>query len=432
MATIDKSRLRQISAELSNIGADLAKRELFNDAAKIFELSVKLDLGDAVAYTNLAHAYQDIGSADQAIANYKRALRLNPNLEDAWERLGTLYASKGLFSKAITHYEHAIKLNPSDPVLLANIGKTCFDKGLLEQAIAYLTQASKLNPASANIHNTLGTAYSKQGLIAEAIAEFRLATQLDPNDWLYHSNLAAEYFKEGVWDESIEEYKQVAKLDPTSAATHNNLGAAYAQKGLWGKASKEFQCAIKLDPTLEIPQENLLKAQKIKASPKKKIPDRTKMEKFPTVSDTRAYVIFTRFEEELRAFIRERMEQAFGRDWWKQKVPQGIWEACLEKKEKRETESKSWEKAKELHPIYYAEFSNYLEIIRKEDNWKQAFSKCFPNKEGIMVKLQELNPIRNDIMHRGRLLTPRNRQKLEVYVKDILDCIRKTRTRELS
>jgi tetratricopeptide (TPR) repeat protein len=266
---IDKSKLKQASAKLLNIGADLAEKGLLDEAIAIFEQGLVLNPKDAAIYTNLGHAYFDKGLIDEAIAHYRQALTLRPKLVDALERLGTAYMNKGLFSKAITYYERAKKLNPSDPVLLANIGKACLDKGLMELAILHLRQALKQNPRSANIHNTLGTAYAQKGLIDEAIAEFKQAIQLDSKNWLYHSNLADRYYEKEMWDESIEEYEQVLALDTGSAAIHNNLGAAYAQRGLLDKAVTEFKLGKKLDPHSKLILNNLKIVRRMKISLKK-------------------------------------------------------------------------------------------------------------------------------------------------------------------
>jgi tetratricopeptide (TPR) repeat protein len=430
MTVIDESNLRQISEELSNIGTDLAEKGLLGEAITILEIAVKLNPKDATTFTNLGRAYQDKGSPDKAIANYKRAIRLNPNLEDSYERLGTAYASKGLFGKAIAYYEHAIRLNPSDAVLFANIGKTCLDKGLMREAIAHLKRALELNPNSANTHNTLGTAYAKMGGTDEAIKEFKRATQLDPKEWLYHSNLGDEYYKKGMWKESIEEYKGVIELAPESAATHNNLGAAYAQNDLLDRALKEFEKATQLDPSLEIARENLVKTQKLKLTFKGKIPIRKRKTIYPGLfRDSKAYTIFNKLENELRIFLQEEMEQTFGKNWWRQKIPPDIQKDCLEKKTNEAKDlTRLGKEVKDLHPIYYSDFIHFLPIITKRDNWKQIFSSYFYDESWIKTRLQELNIIiRRPVAHTRRVLAPRDIRMLEIYAEDIFQCIRNAR-----
>ena len=51
---------------------------------------------------------------DDAIRQYKKALFLNRQSDDAWDWLGYAYKSKGDVQKAIECYEEAIKVNPDN------------------------------------------------------------------------------------------------------------------------------------------------------------------------------------------------------------------------------------------------------------------------------------------------------------------------------
>lgn len=165
----------------------------------------------------------DKGLIDRAIAEYRLALQLNPNLQYAYDGLGKAYASKGLFNKAISYFKRAVNLDPKSAVAHCNLGRAYNDKGLIDQAENEFKRAIELDPDNAKAHNDLGVTYSKKGLIDEAITEYELATELDPEN----------------------------------AGIHNNLGAAYAQKNLLDQAAKEFERALELDPNLESALKNL-------------------------------------------------------------------------------------------------------------------------------------------------------------------------------
>jgi tetratricopeptide (TPR) repeat protein len=64
----------------------------------------------------LANAYLELGQPDEAIAEYERILRLNPNYPLAHYRLGQAYERKGEREKARFHYEQFIRIwNMADP-----------------------------------------------------------------------------------------------------------------------------------------------------------------------------------------------------------------------------------------------------------------------------------------------------------------------------
>jgi len=105
------------------------------------------------ALTHLDHgrACLDKGKYDDAIADYTKAIALNPNDATAYSNRGVAYGSKGAFDRAIADYTKAIALKPN--VALAytlaytNRGYTHEKKGDKEQAIADFRKALEIDPS---------------------------------------------------------------------------------------------------------------------------------------------------------------------------------------------------------------------------------------------------------------------------------------------
>ena len=62
------------------------------------------------------------GKIDDAIREYKKALRLEPNNREAHYNLAVAYHKKGLFKEAIEEYKTVLGLYPNDPETLYNLG----------------------------------------------------------------------------------------------------------------------------------------------------------------------------------------------------------------------------------------------------------------------------------------------------------------------
>ena len=58
----------------------------------------------------LAHAYLELGQVDEAINEYERVLRLNPNYPLAHYHLGQAYERKGLIDQARASYERFLQV----------------------------------------------------------------------------------------------------------------------------------------------------------------------------------------------------------------------------------------------------------------------------------------------------------------------------------
>lgn len=132
-----------------------------------------------------------------------------------------------------------------------------------------------------------------------------------------------------------------------------------------------------------------------------------------------AYDILFTFETELRAYLHETMPQRFGDKWLKHRIPGDMLESW---KEKREIAIQKGEK--ELPLIWYADFSDYVTIIVRKDNWNDFFANTFRNKDEVKVSFQRLQPLRISTMH-CRPITKHDLLMLTVEVQSILRSIGK-------
>jgi hypothetical protein len=70
-----------------------------------------------------------------------------------------------------------------------------------------------------------------------------------------------------------------------------------------------------------------------------------------------------------------------------------------------------------LHEIFYTYFPDLKKIIEKRDNWREVFEDIFGRRD-VLVKLDELYPLRNIIAH-NRYLTKENADTVELYYKKL-------------
>lgn len=78
--------------------------------------------------------YQDQGDLDRALAEYQKALELNPNYVQVYTNLGTVYLGKKDFDLAIQNFKKVIELNYWDKKAHYNLGVAYIYRGELEQA----------------------------------------------------------------------------------------------------------------------------------------------------------------------------------------------------------------------------------------------------------------------------------------------------------
>jgi TolB-like protein/lipopolysaccharide biosynthesis regulator YciM len=85
---------------------------------------------------------------DQAIQEYRRALSLNPSLDEARNQLALVYGHVGLLDEALHELERAVDINPSNTLVRFRIGETLLFQGKYEQALTALRNVPReVNPA---------------------------------------------------------------------------------------------------------------------------------------------------------------------------------------------------------------------------------------------------------------------------------------------
>ena len=124
-----------------------------------------------------------------------------------------------------------------------------------------------------------------------------------------------------------------------------------------------------------------------------------------------------RFESHLRLFIDTEMTRVFGREWPTHRLPNGMHGSWTEKKDAAARAGRP-----ECVLIAYADFTDYLRIIVRKDNWRQVFGNHFERPEDLRESFQRLHPIRLDTMH-ARPISQDDELLLYVEIKRIMRVI---------
>jgi len=96
-------------------------------------------------------------------------------------QLGVAYWTQGKLEQAIAQYQKAIQIDPNFAQAHYNLGNVYKNQGQLEQAIVEYQKVIQIDPNLAYAHYDLGVVYVKQGQLDQAIAEYQKTIQIDPN-----------------------------------------------------------------------------------------------------------------------------------------------------------------------------------------------------------------------------------------------------------
>ncbi|MEW6713869.1 MAG: tetratricopeptide repeat protein [Nitrospirota bacterium] len=97
--------------------AAYARNDIWNDGVKLWGNTVEGSPEKARPHYNLGVALTDQGRTDEAINEYKTAIRLNPDYVKAHYNLGSTYMSQGRNDQAIKEFKIVLALKPDYPLV---------------------------------------------------------------------------------------------------------------------------------------------------------------------------------------------------------------------------------------------------------------------------------------------------------------------------
>lgn len=140
---------------------------------KAIELNPKLP-GIHFELAELLNSSQDAKTRAEAEAEYKAALSANRFDENAASRLGDIYAKQGNLQKAYDSYSEAVRLQPSDADANFGLAKTLISMDKSAEALPILERAVQLDPTNAAAHFRLSTLYREAGRTEDSKREVDL------------------------------------------------------------------------------------------------------------------------------------------------------------------------------------------------------------------------------------------------------------------
>ena len=201
-----------------------------------------------VFHSNLAAVYLSLGQLIEAEAHSREAVRLDPNLADAWANLGAALRRTGQDTEAETSLRTALRLNPRHIDARCQLGSLFHRQGRLPEAVALLQETVRLAPGHAQAQNDLGGALLACNQVEAAIQHLRQAVRLRPTFAEAQSNLGLAFRELGRIDEAMHCFRESLRLNPHYAGAHNNLGYTLEFQGKIDAARAEFLEALRLDP----------------------------------------------------------------------------------------------------------------------------------------------------------------------------------------
>jgi tetratricopeptide (TPR) repeat protein len=219
----------------NNLGGALWRLGEKNEAVRHWEEAVRISPFFYFTHHSLGVAYAERGDLDASVRHLAEAVRINPGypearseLAHALNRLGARLLQQGKRDEAVAQFRAALRLEPGFGLAHNNLGLALVQQGMLDEAIAEYSEAVRLLPDYAPGHDNLGIALCLRGEPSRALACFHRAVDLNPAHGKYRYDLAHALYRQGQAENGGAEYREGRRLAPDWPQTAGRAAWALA------------------------------------------------------------------------------------------------------------------------------------------------------------------------------------------------------------
>lgn len=206
------SKYPKADAAYLGLGNYYRKEKKLDKALANYDKAIELNPDDYKPYNDRGNTYFDLRKDKEAIQDFEKALSLKPTIHQTFNNLGSVYARSGNYAKGLENFNKAIEIN------------TTFVDAYLNRAILYtLTQKYDLAKKDYDFYISYKPNFPKtyywrarnafaQKNYSVAIQDFTKAIQLQPNSKDYYYNRSKTYFAMGNKSQALADAKKAQQL----------------------------------------------------------------------------------------------------------------------------------------------------------------------------------------------------------------------------
>jgi tetratricopeptide (TPR) repeat protein len=228
------------------------RRKAHAEDLSAYTKMLRADPDNPLRHDAVASLYLDGGMFDQAIAEFRQSLRLNPASAPTLYNLGFALSARGRRDEAITALQDALRIDPDYAQAHNNLGALLQLGGQGDAALEHYRRAAALRPDNVESHTNLGQLLAIRGRAAEAAAQFSEALSLRGDNVQALAGLA--WIRATAADPSLRDAVDAVRLaeHADEATRHQDvtatdaLAAAYASAGRYDDAVRIARAGLAL------------------------------------------------------------------------------------------------------------------------------------------------------------------------------------------
>lgn len=161
------------SARQMSLGKLYADNNQLEEADLAFQSAIKSDPKNAEIQTQIGEIYLEQGRAEKAADAFKSSLGLDENVH-VYNRLGIALRRKHRYKEAIGEYKKALKVEPDNEAIYYNLGRALLEDSQRDAARDAFNKALDINPDFDEAKNMIAKIAPQTGAVTDAGGGARL------------------------------------------------------------------------------------------------------------------------------------------------------------------------------------------------------------------------------------------------------------------
>jgi protein O-GlcNAc transferase len=218
------------------------------EAERLIGRLIAINSRVALAYSTLGDCLRSLNRPGDALANYDRALSLDPGLVGTWNNRGSLLQTQGRPDEARKSYEVGLAIQPSDATISRNHASALEEAGRLADALAGYGRTLAISPNHVDALAGRGAVLRKLSRTAAALIDLELALSLQPDHFGALSHRGEAMRDLNRIEDALTSLTRALAVKPDHAGAINNRGIALLFLNRPAHALASFDLALVLDP----------------------------------------------------------------------------------------------------------------------------------------------------------------------------------------
>jgi tetratricopeptide (TPR) repeat protein len=227
------------------------------DRKILLGLAARIDAGDSGAHNNLGVLYFNKGMLDEAVAQFQRALEIDPRMQVAQRNLEIAYFNTGYYHEVIRELSERLRSVPEDTAARRKLARAYLSTGDHAAAIRELSYILAETPNDLQTLLELGRVEKEAGRYDAALVWFQRAIELDPESGVLRFHMGELEYHRGMVAEARGHLERAIARLPDFADAHHLLAFVLGDLGEDRGAQEAAARARKLNPAFARAETNL-------------------------------------------------------------------------------------------------------------------------------------------------------------------------------